>query len=134
MLAWQPFLEFVCEFSTGFLLAKTDDWYVVTFAQDILSNFQNKRCILYIKKGRNNSFCHNMMIIFILIVINYKQREKTNQQLNINNVLSQWAWFSMSTRNLIGYGQNSVHPLLDDRWIAYSPITWGSCIFKVREH
>ena len=31
--------------------------------------------------------------------------------------LNQWAWFSMSTRNFIGFGQNSVHPLLDrDGW------------------
>ena len=28
-------------------------------------------------------------------------------------ILSQWAWFSMSTRNFIGSGQNSAHPLLD---------------------
>ena len=26
---------------------------------------------------------------------------------------SQWAWFSMSTGNFIGFGQNSAHPLLD---------------------
>ena len=28
-------------------------------------------------------------------------------------ILSQWAWFSTSTRNVIGFGQNSAHPLLD---------------------
>ena len=36
----------------------------------------------------------------------------------IDYILSQWAWFSMSTRNFIGSRQNSAHPLLNDRWIA----------------
>ena len=49
-------------------------------------------------------------------------------------ILSQWAWFSMSTRNFIGSGQNSAHPLLDDRWIARSAITRGSCVLNAREH
>ena len=33
--------------------------------------------------------------------------------VNDDTFLSQWAWFSMSTRNLIGSGQNSAHPLPD---------------------
>ena len=37
-------------------------------------------------------------------------------------ILSQWAWFSMSTRHFIFFGQSSAHPLLDDRWIARSAI------------
>ena len=28
-------------------------------------------------------------------------------------ILSQWAWFSMSTRNFIGSSKNSAHPFLD---------------------
>ena len=40
----------------------------------------------------------------------------------------------MSTRNFIGSGQNSTHPLLDDRWIARSAITQGSCVLSMREH
>ena len=38
-------------------------------------------------------------------------RSATNISIH---VLSQWACFSMSTRNFIGSGQNSAHPLLDD--------------------
>ena len=40
----------------------------------------------------------------------------------------------MSTINFIGSDQNSAHPLLDDRWIARSAITQGSCVFIAREH
>ena len=29
------------------------------------------------------------------------------------DILNQWAWFSMSTRNLIGSAKYSAHPLLD---------------------
>ena len=39
-------------------------------------------------------------------------------------------WFSMLTKNFIGFGQNSAHPLLYDRWIARSTITLGSCILS----
>ena len=35
----------------------------------------------------------------------------------LSNILNQWAWSSMSTRNLISSDQNSIHPLL---WIAHS--------------
>ena len=47
------------------------------------------------------------------------------------DILSQWAWFSMSTINFIGSGQN--HPLLDDRWIARSANYAGNCVFNSRE-
>ena len=41
----------------------------------------------------------------------------------------------MSRRNLIGSGQNSANPLLDDRWIAArSAITRGSWVFSACEH
>ena len=40
----------------------------------------------------------------------------------------------MSTRKLIGYGQNSAHPLLDDKWIACSALTQGSYVFNMCEH
>ena len=45
------------------------------------------------------------------------------------SILIQWVLCSMSRRNFIGSDQNSAHPLLDDRWIARSAITRGSCIF-----
>ena len=32
------------------------------------------------------------------------------------STLSQWAWFSMSIKNFIGFSQNSAHPLRDDKW------------------
>ena len=50
-------------------------------------------------------------------------------------ILSQWAWFSMSTRNFIDSGQNSAHPLLYDRWIARSAITYLRCtntVYRVK--
>ena len=47
-------------------------------------------------------------------------------QLYYYKILTQWVWFSMSRRNFIGSGQNSAHPLLDNRWIARSAITQGS--------
>ena len=53
---------------------------------------------------------------------------------HVTVILSQWAWFRMSTRNFIGFGQSSAHPLQDDRWIARSAITRGSCVFNAREH
>ena len=46
----------------------------------------------------------------------------------------QWLWFSMLTRNFISSGQNSAHPLLDDRWIVRSAITRDSCVFNTREY
>ena len=49
-------------------------------------------------------------------------------------ILSQWALFSISTRNFIGSGQFSTHPLLDDRRIARSAITRFSGVFKARVH
>ena len=36
--------------------------------------------------------------------------------------LSQWAWFSTSTRNFINSGQNSAHQLLENRWTMRSAI------------
>ena len=59
---------------------------------------------------------------------------KTKNLIFCSLILSQWAWFGMSTRNFIGSGQNSTHPLLDDRWIARSAITRDSCVFNAREH
>ena len=47
------------------------------------------------------------------------------------HILSQWAWFSMSTRYFISPGQSSAHPLLDDRWIERSGIMRGSYVFNV---
>ena len=41
---------------------------------------------------------------------------------SLKSILIQWAWFSLSTGNFIGSGQNSAHSLLDDRWIACSAI------------
>ena len=52
----------------------------------------------------------------------------------LKTIFSQWVWFSMSTRNFIGSGQNSAHPLLGDRWIARSAITQGSCVFNAYVH
>ena len=49
-------------------------------------------------------------------------------------IVSQWAWFSMSSRNFIGSNQSSTHPLLDDGWIAHSAITQGSCVFNGHVH
>ena len=40
----------------------------------------------------------------------------------------QWWWFSMSTRNLIVFGQSSAHTILDNRWIPHAAITWCSCV------
>ena len=34
----------------------------------------------------------------------------------------------------IGFGQNSTHSLLDDRWLARSVITWISCVLNARVH
>ena len=40
-------------------------------------------------------------------------------------ILSQWAWFSPSPRNFIGFGQSSTHPLQNDRWTMDS--TFSNC-------
>ena len=37
----------------------------------------------------------------------------TRQLFVTSDILSQWAWFSMSTRNFIGSAKNSAHQLLD---------------------
>ena len=39
-------------------------------------------------------------------------------------------WFSMSTKYSNVFGLISTHPLLDDRWITQSAITWGSYILS----
>ena len=33
-------------------------------------------------------------------------------EVTLNHILSQWAWFSMSTKTFIGSDQNFAHPLL----------------------
>ena len=40
----------------------------------------------------------------------------------------------MSTRNIIGFGQSSEHPLQDDKLIACSAFTQGSYVFNVHEN
>ena len=46
-----------------------------------------------------------------------------------NTTINEWALFSISTRNLIGFGQISAHPLLDNRWEVCAAITWCSHVF-----
>ena len=49
-------------------------------------------------------------------------------------ILSQWAWSSLSTTNFIGFNQNATHLLPDHRWIACSAVTRGSCVFNACDH
>ena len=47
--------------------------------------------------------------IILFLVDNWRHRKYQQPRLVI---LSQWAWFSLSTRSFIGSNQNSNHPLL----------------------
>ena len=80
------------------------------------------------------------MIFFLKLFLNPRQ----SLRVPLSGILKerkknwkhQWVWFGMllSTRNFIGFGQNSTHLLLDNRLIAHSAITWNSCLFNVCEH
>ena len=75
-------------------------------------------CVLYVRHAWK---CRNM-----------SARDKKMRSLCW--ILSQWAWFSVSTRSFIGSDQNSAHPLLITWWIARSTFTRGSYVFNAREH
>ena len=68
-------------------------------------------------------FCKNWQMLSCsepLAIDEVNSTDLDQRSYQTNYILSQWAWFSMSTRNFIGSGQNSAHPLLENRWIALS--------------
>ena len=59
----------------------------------------------------------------------FKSRTSYNWIFALYVILIYWAWFSMS-RNLLGFGQSSTHPLQDNRWMVHTAIMRRSCIFN----